>query len=166
MSAVSVTLCWGVAFTPFSLQRRWPALHGTMYSSSSLQVQWHVGGQSNETHLHLQATLLLANRHCSYNSRTTASSRIRIQRCVSICTFCERRAYALSNAVQLGVEFGSKLIEIPEQGKVIKLQCSFPSSFISRLPPTATDIQPSCTFPVRVHPYPYPQTSLHSFSHT
>ncbi|KAG8218002.1 hypothetical protein J3R82DRAFT_6194 [Butyriboletus roseoflavus] len=27
----------------------------------------------------------------------------------------------------LGVEFGSKLIEIPEQGKIIKLQCEFPS---------------------------------------
>ena len=26
-------------------------------------------------------------------------------------------------SIQLGVEFGSKLIEIPEQGKVIKLQC-------------------------------------------
>ena len=131
MSVVSVTLFWGVAFTPFSLQRRWPALHGTMYSSSSLQVQWHVGGKSNETHLHLQATLLLANRHCSYNSRTTASSRIRIQRCV----YYARSAYALSNAVQLGVEFGSKLIEIPEQGKVIKLQCSFPLAFLVHISP-------------------------------
>jgi len=33
---------------------------------------------------------------------------------------------------QLGVEFGSKLITIPDEGKVVKLQCAF------RLSPTLT----------------------------
>lgn len=33
------------------------------------------------------------------------------------------RLSQLTYISQLGVEFGSKLIEIPEQGKIIKLQC-------------------------------------------
>lgn len=47
------------------------------------------------------------------------------------------RAYASAIALpfltrvyygQLGVEFGSKLIEIPEQSKIIKLQCQSPAT--------------------------------------
>ena len=38
------------------------------------------------------------------------------------------RASSQLTYTQLGVEFGSKLIEIPEQGKIVKLQCQFPPS--------------------------------------
>ena len=33
------------------------------------------------------------------------------------------RASSPTHLLQIGVEFGSKLIELPEQGKVVKLQC-------------------------------------------
>jgi len=48
---------------------------------------------------------------------------------ISTYAYCTTltRCLVLSTHDQLGVEFGSKLIEIPEQGKVIKLQCSSPT---------------------------------------
>jgi hypothetical protein len=36
---------------------------------------------------------------------------------------------------KLGVEFGSKLITIPEEDKVVKLQCAFCSSHRSEITP-------------------------------
>lgn len=74
----------------------------------------------------------------------------------TVCTFQPMHiappSLMLPTRGQLGVEFGSKLIELPEQEKVIKLQCSsLLSCFISRLPQTATDMQRlvdfSCSIP-------------------
>jgi len=79
---------------------------------------------------------------------------------ISTYTCCTTltRYLVLSTHDQLGVEFGSKLIEIPEQGKVIKLQCSSPTSILVHIfacHKTATDMQRpmdfSCSIPAPIH---------------